>query len=173
MLFHYLTSLICKRVASMKLASSSVGRLKYFVRTIDEKISCCAQAEVKISLLHAHQPGTNSQARDVRRLRATGGQRRGGRRRRRGRHAPVPLQKVLKARTLHSNMLKSFETENSGARFTKYLTTILRLSYDNAKVTIDLRRASNLQNILRRTQGLSSVRLIRKIVRSSEIVLVY
>ena len=24
-------------------------------------------------------------------------------------------------------------------RFTKYLTTILRLSYDNAKVTIDLR----------------------------------
>jgi len=33
----------------------------------------------------------------------------------------------------------------SGARFTKYLTTILRLSYDNAKVTIDLRRSSNLQ----------------------------
>ena len=33
----------------------------------------------------------------------------------------------------------------SGARFTKYLTTILRLSYDNAKVTIDLRRTSNLQ----------------------------
>jgi len=26
---------------------------------------------------------------------------------------------------------------HSGARFTKYLTTILRLSYDNAKVTID------------------------------------
>jgi len=39
------------------------------------------------------------------------------------------------------------------ARFTKYLTTILRLSYDNAKVTIDLRRTSNLQNILRRAQG--------------------
>ena len=36
----------------------------------------------------------------------------------------------------------------SGARFTKYLTTILRLSYDNGKVTIDLRRTSNLQNIL-------------------------
>ena len=33
----------------------------------------------------------------------------------------------------------------SGARFTKYLTTILQLSYDNAKVTIDLRRRSNLQ----------------------------
>jgi len=40
-------------------------------------------------------------------------------------------------------------------RFTKYLTTILRLSYDNAKVTIDLRRTSDLQNILRRTQGFS------------------
>ena len=43
--------------------------------------------------------------------------------------------------------------EESGARFTKYLTIILRLSYDNAKVTIDLRRSSGLQNILRRTQG--------------------
>jgi len=29
-------------------------------------------------------------------------------------------------------------TSSSGARFTKYLMTILRLSYDNAKVTIDL-----------------------------------
>ena len=27
-----------------------------------------------------------------------------------------------------------------GARFAKYLTTLLRLSYDNDKVTIDLRR---------------------------------
>jgi len=32
---------------------------------------------------------------------------------------------------------------------------ILRQSYDNAKVTIDLRLTSNLQNILRRTQGFS------------------
>ena len=32
---------------------------------------------------------------------------------------------------------------------------ILRQSYDNAKVTIDLRRTSNLQNILRRAQGFS------------------
>jgi len=32
-----------------------------------------------------------------------------------------------------------------GARFTKYVTTILRLPYDNAKVTIDLQRTSNLQ----------------------------
>jgi len=38
--------------------------------------------------------------------------------------------------------------KNPGARFTKYLTTILRLSYDNVKVTINLRRTSNLQNIL-------------------------
>jgi len=43
----------------------------------------------------------------------------------------------------------------SGARFTKYHTTILRLSYDNGKVTIDLRRTSNLQNILRKAQGFS------------------
>ena len=48
------------------------------------------------------------------------------------------------------------------ARFTKYLTTILRLYYDNAKVTIDLRQASNLLNILRRMQGFYSVRFTRK-----------
>jgi len=59
---------------------------------------------------------------------------------------------------------------NPGARFTKYLATILRLSYDNAKVTIDLRRTSNLQNIQRRAQGFSSVRFTRKVVRSSETV---
>jgi len=35
-----------------------------------------------------------------------------------------------------------------GARFTKYLTTVLRLSYDNAKVTINLRRTSNLSKHL-------------------------
>jgi len=33
-----------------------------------------------------------------------------------------------------------------GARVAKYLTIVLRLSYDNAKVTIDLRRTSHLQN---------------------------
>ena len=49
----------------------------------------------------------------------------------------------------------SFPMDRPGARFTKYLTTVLRLSYDNAKVTIDLRRTSNLQNILRRAQGFS------------------
>jgi len=40
-----------------------------------------------------------------------------------------------------------------GATCTNYLTIILQLSYDNAKVTIDLRRSSGLQNILRRTRG--------------------
>jgi len=30
-----------------------------------------------------------------------------------------------------------------GARLTKYLTTVLRSSYDNAEVTIDLRYTSN------------------------------
>ena len=35
------------------------------------------------------------------------------------------------------------------------LQNILRQSYDNAEVMIDLRRSSNLQNILRRTQGFS------------------
>ena len=62
------------------------------------------------------------------------------------------------------------ELYRPGARFTKYLTTILRLSYDNAKVTIDLRRTSNLQNVLRRTQGFSEARFNCKVVRSSETV---
>jgi len=39
-------------------------------------------------------------------------------------------------------------SERTWARFTKYLTTILRLSYDNAIVTIDLRRTTNLPNRL-------------------------
>jgi len=50
------------------------------------------------------------------------------------------------------------------------LRNILRLSYDNAKVTIDLRRTSNLQNILRRPQGFSYVRFTCKVVRSSATV---
>jgi len=41
----------------------------------------------------------------------------------------------------------------SRARFTKYLTTILRLSYDNAKVTIDLQWTSNLWDILQWMEG--------------------
>jgi len=45
--------------------------------------------------------------------------------------------------------------QSPGARFTKYLTTILRVSYDNAKVTINLRRTSNLQNILQWMESFS------------------
>ena len=55
-----------------------------------------------------------------------------------------------------------------GASFTKYPTRFLRLFYDNAKVTIDLRRTSNLQNIIRKVQGFSWVQFTcrdRKIVR--------
>ena len=37
--------------------------------------------------------------------------------------------------------------KESGARITKYLMTILRLSYGDAKVMIDLRWTSNLQNL--------------------------
>jgi len=65
-----------------------------------------------------------------------------------------------------------YRQTRTGARFTKYLTTILRLSYDNAKVTTDSRRTSNLQNILQKSQGFSWVRLTCKIVRSSEIMFV-
>ena len=49
---------------------------------------------------------------------------------------------------------------------------LTRLSDDNARDTIDLRRTSNLQNILRRAQSFSEVGFTRKIVRSSETVFV-
>jgi len=45
----------------------------------------------------------------------------------------------------------------------KIPSTVLRLSYNNAKVAIDLRRTSNLLNILRRMQGF--VRLSENSVR--------
>jgi len=57
-------------------------------------------------------------------------------------------------------------------RFTKYLTTILRLSYDNAIVTIDLRRTCNLQNSLQWMESFSCLRFTCKIVKSSEIAFV-
>ena len=53
-------------------------------------------------------------------------------------------------------------------RFTK----ILRLSYDNAEVTIDLPQSSNLQNILRRAQGFYWVHFACEIVKLSEIIFV-
>jgi len=43
---------------------------------------------------------------------------------------------------------------------------------DNAKVTIDLRRTSNLQNVLRSTQGFSWIRFTCEIVRLSVTVFV-
>jgi len=49
---------------------------------------------------------------------------------------------------------------------------IYKISYDNVKVTIDLRRTSNLQNILQRAQDFSWVQFTCKIVRSFEIVFV-
>ena len=49
---------------------------------------------------------------------------------------------------------------------------IYEISYDNAKVTIDLQRKTNLQNISRRTLGFSWVRFAYKIIRSSEIVFI-
>ena len=58
----------------------------------------------------------------------------------------------------------------AGAPFTKYLTTVLQLSYDNVKVTTNLRRTSNLQNVLQWMENFSSVRFTCKIVMSSEIV---
>jgi len=50
----------------------------------------------------------------------------------------------------------TFKTKTPGARFTEYLTTIWWLSYDNAKVTVDLRWTLSLQNSLGRTQGFLS-----------------
>ena len=53
------------------------------------------------------------------------------------------------------------------------LQNILRQSYDNARVTIDLRRTSNSPpDIPRRMQGFSRVRLTWKIVRSCATVFV-
>ena len=85
------------------------------------------------------------------------------------------------------------QDDKSGTRSTKYLTThthpfnspfygttrvswywrnILRQSYANAKVTINLRQMSNLHNILRWTQGFSRIHFTCKIVKSSETVFV-
>ena len=60
----------------------------------------------------------------------------------------------------------------SGARFAKYLTTVLRLSDDNAKVTIGLRRTYILRKILRTMQGTIYFHN-RKIVGDSVNILAY
>ena len=72
-----------------------------------------------------------------------------------------------------TNVLIPVSVLRPGARFTKYLTIILQLSYDNAEVTIDLRRTSNLQDISRRNASLfSGTSHLEKIVTSSQIVFV-
>jgi len=61
--------------------------------------------------------------------------------------------------TQHSSILLHLSPaqfrQHLGAGFTKYLTTIVRISYHNAnaKVTTDLRRTPNIQYILRMAQG--------------------
>jgi len=44
----------------------------------------------------------------------------------------------------------------------QYWSLIYKTCYDNAKVTIDLQRTPNLQNILRRVQGFSWVHFAYK-----------
>ena len=44
--------------------------------------------------------------------------------------------------------------------------TVLRLSYDDMKVTIDLRRAFGLQNIVQKIHGYLKLRFTHPIVRS-------
>jgi len=63
-------------------------------------------------------------------------------------HARFPSQHPRRCRhcSVHgpythvTRLLANNPRITAAARFTKYLTTILRLSYDNVKVTIDLRR---------------------------------
>jgi len=63
-------------------------------------------------------------------------------------HARLPSQHPRRCRhcSVHvpythvTRLLANNPRITAAARFTKYLTTILRLSYDNVKVTIDLRR---------------------------------
>ena len=59
-------------------------------------------------------------------------------------------------RQYHKGPQRTTVENYTGARFTKYLTTILRLSYDNAIVTIDLRWTTKIYHtVLRRVQGFS------------------
>ena len=55
---------------------------------------------------------------------------------------------AFRSSAFYQRPCKTDNHHRSGARFTKYLTTVLRLSYDNAIVTIDLRRTTNLPNRL-------------------------
>ena len=61
-------------------------------------------------------------------------------------------RRLLATSTAAAAVVRSKRVCRSEACFTKYLTTVLRLPYDNAKLTIDLRLTSNLSNILRKRQ---------------------
>ena len=61
---------------------------------------------------------------------------------------PCVLLYAYASRVSRMPIFVSISFSGPGARFTKYLTTILRLSYDNAIVTIDSRRTTNLPNRL-------------------------
>jgi len=75
----------------------------------------------------------------------------------------VPVETV----TTSVAMTGCVNHSSSGARFTKYLMTILRLSYDNPEVTVDLRQMSNLPSIF----SWAGFCYKCKIVRLSELVL--
>jgi len=76
-------------------------------------------------------------------------------------HPQVALENLLLSTDCLQLYVLSFACNmllyRPGFRFTKYLTTVLRLSYDklNAKVMINLQRMSNLQSTLRGVQGFS------------------
>ena len=57
---------------------------------------------------------------------------------------------------MHMHIVKELQTvELSGTALGPNLQNILRQSYDNAKVTIDLQQTSNLQNISKRMEQFS------------------
>jgi len=60
-----------------------------------------------------------------------------------------------------------------GARFAKHLTTVLRSSYNNAKVTFDLRWMSNLTSYKERKAKGTTYLQYRKIARDSVRILAY
>jgi len=78
----------------------------------------------------------------------------------------------LNGRANIHQFLSSIKTHAHKRKLGPDLQNILRLFYDNAKVTINLWRTSNSQNILQWMESFSWVRFTCKIVISSEIVFV-
>ena len=87
-----------------------------------------------------------------------------------------PITIAIRARFEHDSATRCYEMRTIRARFEHDIQhptrSYVRLSHNNANVTIDLRRTSNLRNILRRTRYFSLARFTCKTVRSSEIVFV-